>query len=514
MLQTIAAAQEVDIIHYRFSIQLTDHNDTIQGQAVIRAVIKSPGALKLDLAQLTEDGKGMKVISVEKADDTAAYPFSHKQNQLIIPVTRGIPGDTLVFRVAYKGVPADGLIISKNKFGQRTFFADNWPNRARHWIPCNDRPDDKASVEFLVTAPDYYKVVSNGVRIEETAIDKFTTRTHWKEDIPQATKVMVIGVAPFAVKTYDEKPGGVPVSAWVYPKDSTKGFYDYGLTPEILRFFSDYIGPYPYLKLANVQSTTVFGGMENASAIFYAEGSVTGNRSEEDLMAHEIAHQWFGDAVSEKSFAHLWLSEGFATFLTNYYFEKRYGWEVARERWEKAREEVAGFAKYSQQPVVDSTKDLMSLLNPNSYNKGAWVLQMLRNEVGDKSFQKIIQTYYQHNKGGNAETNDLKGIAENISGRNLSWFFDQWLHRPGIPVVSVKSYWEKEILTLTITQLQGAHFQFPLEFLVEGEDGRQLRIKETITSGKQFSRHNVAFRIKKITVDPDSKLLFRNVSKN
>src|SRR5207249_666261 len=131
-----------------------------------------------------------------------------------------------------------------------------------------------------------------------------------------------------AVKTFDDSPKNIPVSAWVYPQDSAKGFYDYALATEILKFYANYIAPYPYKKLANVQSKTIFGGMENASAIFYAENSVNGERTSEDLLAHEIAHQWFGDMASETSFEHLWLSEGFATYFTDLYFEKKYGKEA------------------------------------------------------------------------------------------------------------------------------------------------------------------------------------------
>src|SRR6478672_3808793 len=223
------------------------------------------------------------------------------------------------------GIPRDGLIISTNKYGERTFFSDNWPNRAHQWIPCVDRLDDKASFEFVVTAPSHYQMASNGTLVSRTAGGNEKTVTFWRETTPLPTKVMVIGVADFAVKKFADSPDSIPVTAWIFPGDSTKGFYDYALTPHMLRFFSDYIGPYPYRKLANVQSKTIFGGMENASAIFYAEGSVTGDRKWEDVYAHEIAHQWFGDMATEKSFAHLWLSEGFATYLTHIYFQHQYG---------------------------------------------------------------------------------------------------------------------------------------------------------------------------------------------
>ncbi|HEV7331649.1 MAG TPA: M1 family metallopeptidase [Flavisolibacter sp.] len=507
-------AQTVDVLHYSFILSLDDENDTIIGIANIRFLQKeNTGKVSFDLAHVNKDGKGMRVSSVtDGTKDENPLHYTHQNGKLEIQLRQNNINDTASVTIVYTGVPQDGLIISKNKFGQRTFFADNWPNRAHHWIPCNDRPDDKASFSFMVSAPSHYSVVSNGIKIKE---EKKDTRkiTLWQEDIPQATKVMVIGVARFAVKTYDEKPGGVPISAWVYPKDSTKGFYDYAVTPGIVKFFSNYIAPYPYKKLANVQSTTIFGGMENASCIFYAENSVTGDRSEEDLMAHEIAHQWFGDAASEKSFAHLWLSEGFSSYMAHIYFENKYGKDALTKRLKSDRETVIAFALSSDKPVVDSSENLMTLLNANSYQKGAWVLHMLRNEVGDEMFQKIIQTYYQQYKGSNAETRDFEAVAEKVSGKELTPFFDQWLYQPGIPMVSVKPYYEKDVLRLTITQLQGASFQFPLEILVEGENGKQLLLKENIATGRQLSRHNVPFKIKKIIVDPSCKLLFHNVSK-
>ena len=154
--------------------------------------------------------------------------------------------------------------------------------------------------------------------------------THWKESEPLPTKVMVIGVADFAVD-HTGDVGKVPVYDYVFPESKEAGFKSYAVAREILLFYIKMFGPYAYEKLANVQSKTIFGGMENASAIFYFENSVT-SKGIEELMAHEIAHQWFGDAASEKSFAHLWLSEGFATYMTNVYLENKYGIDTLKKR--------------------------------------------------------------------------------------------------------------------------------------------------------------------------------------
>ena len=400
------------------------------------------------------------------------------------------------------------MIISKNKFGDRTYFGDNWPNRAHNWIPCNDRPDDKAPFEFIVTAPSQYQVISNGVKKEERKLDGKRTLTRWKEDVPLSTKVMVIGVARFSIKEYSNSPANVPVSAWVYPQDKENGFYDYGVAPDIVKFFSGYIGAFPYEKLANVQSTTSFGGMENASCIFYSERSVTGNRKWEDVLAHEIAHQWFGDMASEKSFAHLWLSEGFATYFTDMYIEHKYGKDSATKRLQKERKEAIEFATYSSHSVVDSTSSLMSLLNANSYQKGAWVLHMLRNEVGDSVFHKTIQTYYQQYKGSNADTRDFEAVAEKVSGKELKWFFDQWLYQPGIPRLDISYFIDKNEVEVNISQKQKRVYKIPLEVKIIDVDGKIILKKIFIDQISVETKIKIDKSIKSVEFDPDASLLF------
>ena len=504
-------SQNVDVLHYRFELQLSDKNDTIKGLATITFVRKKHDrTVELNLYAIDKKGRGMRAFPENSAHSSSSVVFSQSGDNFQLFIG-SIMEDTLSISVPYVGIPADGLIISKNKYGDRTFFADNWPNRAHHWIPCVDKPDDKASFEFIVTAPSHYKVISNGIKLAEKEVGNEMKLTHWREDSPLSTKMMVIGVAKFATKTYDDSPKDIPISAWAYPRDSAKWFYDYALTPGILKFFADYIGPFPYNKLANVQSKTAFGGMENASAIFYNEDYVTGSRTYEDVMAHEIAHQWFGDMVSEKSFAHLWLSEGFADFFESLYTEKKYGEKAAREKWIAARDEVIAFARQSNKAVVDSTEDLMSLLNANSYKKGAWVLRMLQNEVGDSVFKKIIQTYYNQYKGSNAETRDFEAVAEKVSGKELTWFFDQWLYQPGIPKLNVTwDYNREDILFSPFGFEKKYKYQLPLEILLIFKDGTTEKQLLKIEISEKAGTYVIPSKKKpsKILLDPNAKLLF------
>ncbi|HEX2609038.1 MAG TPA: M1 family aminopeptidase, partial [Flavisolibacter sp.] len=285
--------QRIDVQHYKYEIELSDLSDAINGKATITVkYLEDASQIAFDLVSV-EDDKGM--VAFQVMENNKLIPSFHRNDKVTITLPAvARKGEVHSYEISYMGTPQDGLIISKNKFGERTFFADNWPNRAHHWIPCIDEPIDKASFEFIVSAPAAYQVISNGVKTGETTAG-LKKITHWKEDIALPSKVMVIGVARFAIKQFADSPPGLPVSAWVYPNDSAKAFFDYGVAPRIVQYFADYIAPFPYKKLANVQSKTIFGGMENASAIFYAEDLVTGKRQSEDVIAHEIAHQWFGD---------------------------------------------------------------------------------------------------------------------------------------------------------------------------------------------------------------------------
>ncbi|PWT95550.1 MAG: peptidase M1, partial [Bacteroidetes bacterium] len=240
----------IDVQHYDFKIKLSDADDHIEGEAVIQVkFLKNSTSLAFDLTQKNSSGKGMVVSSVKEKDQS--LNFSQEQNILKITLSNNANvGDIREFEIVYAGVPSDGMIISRNKFGKRTFFADNWPNRAHNWIPCNDHPSDKASVEFEVTAPAHYQVVGNGILIEETTIDEKSKFTHWKEDVVIPTKVMAIGVAEFAIH-YSGNVGNVPVYSWVFPENKKEGFYDYDQAPDIMPFYISKFGPYPYLKLAN-----------------------------------------------------------------------------------------------------------------------------------------------------------------------------------------------------------------------------------------------------------------------
>jgi aminopeptidase N len=448
----------------------------------------------------------MSVLQVSENGKPLIY--THTNNLLTIQFQTPVKaGERKEIGITYEGVPDNGLIITKNKYGHRVFFADNWPNRARNWLPCVDHPADKAALDFIVTAPYHYQVISNGVKISDTVINDRQRRTHYTETTPLSTKIMVIGVADFAIQE-SGTVNNIPVSSWVYPEEKDKGFYDYALAVDILPYFIKNVGPYAFKKLANVESTTMFGGMENASAIFYSdEASITGERKSESLLAHEIAHQWFGDMATEADWSHLWLSEGFATYMTILYFEHKYGYDTAKYMLSKNRQQVIDFARKRPRPVVDSSvTDYMELLNANSYQKGGWVLHMLRRQLGDSIFWKGIQTYYNRFAGKNAVTGDLCRVMEEVSGKNLKPFFIQWLFTGGHPRLNVTWKYNavKKLIDITVIQQQEVMFQFPLEIQVDGALTKQIAITDRET------RVSIPYTKKPATVilDPQINLLF------
>jgi aminopeptidase N len=509
--------QGIDIKHYTFEINLNDSTDIIECVATLKIHITKPILdFNLDLASISE-GKGMRVKDVSLNGTTLR--FTQQQDKLNIAFTQRLETNAdIAVKIIYGGVPSDGLIISKNKYGDRTFFGDNWPDRAHYWLPVIDHPSDKATVDFIVTAPPYYEVIGNGLMLEESFIDEKRKLTHWHEETPISTKVMVVGVARFAIQ-HKAFVHGIPVEQWVYPQDRLNGFHDFAAAEKILSFFIEHIGPYSYEKLANVQSKTLYGGMENASNIFYFENFVNGKADQDNLIAHEIAHQWFGNSASESDWNHVWLSEGFATYFSHLYNEFTYGTDRRAADMVTDRQTVIDYLKKKSLPVVFNTlpEKLAEILSPNSYEKGSWVLHMLRIEIGDQAFWEGIQLYYKEYRNANASTSDFQRIMESVSNQKLDNFIKQWLYTPGHPVLNASwTYYEKsETLDIIIEQLQNPIFSFPLEIAVyTGNDILPKTEKLKIDQKSNKFSIKVSRKPSHLELDPKVNLLFDGKMKN
>ena len=513
-------------LHYDVELNFDDQlSGFTAARTRISAEVLSPtlNTIDLDFGDLTID-------SVLVLDKPAQFQRTAETlNVMLAPAAKR--GDKLAITVNYHGRPKDGLVFAKDRDGNPSATGDNWPNRVHYWIPSLDHPSAKATVSFTISAPQRYEVTANGKFITLTGN---AATSHWKYEEAKAIPpyCMVVAVNQGAIINTEYQ--AVPLIYNVPQKDrdyAPKGFSPAG---PAISFFSQTIAPYPYEKLALIVGATRFGGMENSSAIVFTNtlfdqrpnefSAPAGNSNRisrrfgiptriESVVAHEIAHQWFGDSVTESTWADLWLSEGFATYFAGLFIENQDGEAAFREYMEDAARRYFNFEKQAASfPIHDTeTKDLMALLNPNNYEKGAWVLHMLRSRLGDEGFFKGLRDYYNAHKEANATTEDLRAALEKSSGKDLKQFFQRWVYGDGHPryELSWGSMERASVTNVTVrlVQLQaGDAFldPVPVEFTVRGKNVRRTIVptgKSTETTVQLPGNPSA------VTIDPDGTLL-------
>jgi aminopeptidase N len=328
----------------------------------------------------------------------------------------------------------------------------------------------------------------------------------------------MLGVADFAVQHLD-RFDGKPIQTWVARQDRDAGFFDFAEpTKKVLAYYSDLVGPFSYEKLANIVSNATSGGMEAASAIAYSEAAVTGDRSRrwQHVIIHEIAHQWFGNAVTEADWNDVWLSEGFATYYTLLFRGHAYGHDDFVAGLQDARKRVAAFYKddYDFQVVRPYVSDLNDVSGPMMYQKGAWTLHMLREKLGVDAFTAGVRSYYAEYRDKNARTADFMRHLEEASGQNLEGFFTQWLFQGGMPHVEASWRAEGDTVKVDLTQTQ-PKYRFALDVDIglryaDGTIGKATSVKLP-GGGGAHSKSSCSVHAEKevadVVVDPETRLL-------
>lgn len=454
----------IDIEHYRFDITLSDDTDVIDVHANIdlRLLDTAVHELTLDLIQRSSmrGDRGMRVSAVTSGGLPLRH--THRDDRLVIEVPPAAAAEgRMSVTLLYAGTPETGLVIGANKHGERTFFSDNWPNKARHWLATVDHIADKATAEFLVRAPSRLQVVSNGLQVERSNLANGLTLTHWRQSVPVSPWLFVIGAAEFAVQRVDTF-NGKTIETWVYRQDRDAGFHDFAVpTKEALGFYSAYVGPFEYEKLANIQSNSVSGGMESASAILYGDDSVTGERSRrwQSVIVHEIAHQWFGNSVTEASWDDVWLSEGFATYFTYLFFEHAQGREEFARYLAEARDSAMEFsAKNPEYRIVHANlQDMGEVTSRQTYHKGAWILHMLRDRIGDDKWWRGIQSYYRKYRNATATSGDFRHEMELACACSLQGFFDYWLYTGSTVILDASWHYDADASRVNIALERSGH---------------------------------------------------------
>jgi len=509
-------------LHY--DINLT-FNEQLTEISAARTEI-SLEVIKQNVTEIDLDFGEMPVDSVLIAGVQAQYNRTNEQLNVTLsqPANRG---DKLNITINYHGRPKYGLVFAKDRDGKQSATGDNWPNRVHYWVPALDHPSAKATVSFTISAPLRYQVVANGKFITTTG-NAATSLWKFEEAKPVPPYCMIVTVNEGAIINSSDKS----VTNLLYnvpQRDRDYAPKGFSSAAPALAFFNQTIAPYPYEKLALIVAETQFGGMENSSAIVFASNLLALRGSEkmsahfgiptriETVVAHEIAHQWFGDSVTEATWADLWLSEGFATYFAGLFIEKYEGDAAFQEYMRDAAERYFRYEKRSSLPIHDTTtKDLMSLLNENNYEKGAWVLHMLRKQLGDEAFFKGLRSYYNDHREANATTEDLRNALEKASGKNLKQFFARWIYGAGHPRYEL-TWGSMERRAVTTLQVQLNQLQqsepfldpVPVEFTVNGKPERKTIYPtgKSTTIPLRLSAQPTAIRI-----DPDNTLLKEVVS--
>jgi aminopeptidase N len=508
----------VDVVDYDVRLELPDTGAFLRGDVTVTARrTASVSRIWLDLTD------SMTVRSVEL--NGRRVTAEHRANRVVVPLPNR-DGDSVRVRVVYDGIVRDGLVVRKDSRGRWTWFGDNWPDRARLWLPTVDHPSDKATVTWAVGAPVGRTVVANGAMLGTRRLsgrDAGRAETRWRENRPIPPSLMVIGAGPlvrYDLREPDCHSGDqgqcVRQSVYVMPEIESWLPGPFAAAGPIVSLFERLVGPFPYEKLAHVQSETRFGGMENASAIFY-DGKLFSRRTmKESTIAHEIAHQWFGDAVTEREWAHLWLSEGFADYFAALWEQSIRGDTAFRLAMSQMRDKILADSIVATRPVIDTAQtDYLALLNANSYDKGAWVLYMLHREVGDSAFFRGLKSYYATYRHGTALTDDLRREIEKSSGRSLAQFFDQWLRRPGFAEPKIGWAFDAAAGGLSLFVLQDGPYgayELSLTVVITDADNVERRLlvtvpaeaRATVPLPGRFTR-----KPRSLAFDPDSFLLAR-----
>jgi aminopeptidase N len=505
----------VNVLDYDIHLDLPDSGLLLRGDVTVTAR-RAPSltTLRLDLID------SLMVRSVEV--DGERVTATHAANALDVPIASA-KGDTVHVRVVYDGPVHDGLVVRKDANGRWTWFGDNWPDRTRQWLPTVDHPSDKATVSWTVRAPTGRTVVGNGVPLGTKPLGAGRTETRWREGKPIPPSLMVIAAGPLVRHDLGEtacrngdRTQCVPQSVYVLPENASwlPGAFQYA--GPIVALFQDLVGPFPYEKLAHLQSNTRFGGMENASNIFYDGKLFPAQKVSDGLIAHETAHQWFGDAVTEREWAHLWLSEGFADYFAALWAQHAHGDSAFKREMGEMRAKILADPVVASRPVIDTAQtNYLALLNANSYEKGAWVLYMLHQQLGDSAFFRGLRSYYAKYRDSTALSDDLRRELEQASGRSLGQFFDQWLTRPGVAEPALG--WAFDASTGSVSlfvQQESARgpYAFPLTVVVTDADKVAHRLSVNVPAEARASlplTGHFERKPKAVAFDPDSLLLAR-----
>ncbi len=513
--------------HIALDLRLDVAKKSIAGEATLSIARIDARATELSLDAVSFDLESVELRTSDEGEFVAAnHVYDGQTIRVSIPVssTRG------AVRVRYRATPRRGLYFLAPDEHVRDRPSQVWSQcqdeDARHFFPCIDKPHNKQSTSLRVTVPEGWFALSNGVRDSDEDEEQGGVYRYRMDD-PHPSYLFTLVAGEF--ERIDDEADGVRLHYFVPKGKTDEGKRTFRRTPEMVRRFGKLTGvPYPWKSYSQiVVSDFIFGGMENTTATTMYEHILLDERAAidvtaDDLIAHELAHHWFGDLVTCRDWSHAWLNEGFATYMEHV---DREGW-LGRDEYEHGvRGDVAGYlseagGRYRRPIVCQDYEAPIDIFDRHLYEKGACVLHMLRLELGDDSFWRGIKAYLERHAHGIVETRDLMRALEEASGKSLERFFEQWVYRAGHPELDVKIDHEGEALTVTVKQSQaakeskekdkdeaGAHvfvLDLELDITIDGEVRREVR---RVDQANATFTIRVPKRPQFVVVDPELRIV-------
>lgn len=494
------ASYDVLLYDFRYWRVNLDPSLSYEVEQVIKLVLLEP------TERLVFDCVGLNVHSCFSCPDSSLLSFFQDDRSLVIDLGQEfLPGETLSVMISYTGYANTSFYSTRTRYGERIYYTLCFASTARYIFPCVDHPLDKALFNLTIYVPFGYIVASNGELIWERD-DSTTYACEYRSSFPMATYLFTIHIFPYEIwhrTSFD----GIPIVVYYYPRDRGNVFSDFNRLPEILDFYKDLFGQYPFEKVGYAIAPVFagYGAMENQTMITFGDRLINGRRTYESVIAHELSHQWFGDAVSIADWRDFWLNEGFAQYAELLFIERFYPDQFRSSINSLHQDFFNAEPREGRFPLYDPEV----YLGYTVYYKGASVMHMLRYVMGDSLFFRALQEYYYRFRYRNVTTDSFRVVCEEVSGLDLDWFFYQWVYQQGYPELE---YYFRNIGDTTrifIRQVQRdapPRFILPLEIMLTGERERYVF---HVWISDSFETLSVVswFEVLDVTLDPNEWLL-------
>lgn len=446
----ILGQDKIDVLHYQLKLDLFTESKILSGSVIIQFKLNDSAVDSIHFNFYDN----MKIKKIELNREKIEY----LQNNNLLSFANTTKCDTCILEINYEGTPQKsglgGFIFGKLN-GKSVVYNLSEPDFTSTWFPCNDLPTDKAMLDIYITNDSSQVSVSNGNLIDVSVSGNRKTY-HWKTIYPISTYLVSVYSSDY-VSFSDQyisldSSDTMSVDYFVFPDQLSEARNDFKNHPKMLNVFSKLFGEYPFIKEKYGVAEFLWqaGAMEHQTITGIGSNFISGNNFFEDIYIHELAHQWWGNAVGPKSWKDIWLNEGFATYSEALYYEAISGSDALKSTM---------LAKYHDRFEGKLYNPGENLFGTTVYDKGAWVLHMLRWEIGDEVFFKILREYFNKYKYLNASTEDFKNVCEQVSGKNLEKFFAQWVFE-GDDQIRIRYEWNSAIVkdlnsvTLHIQQVQ------------------------------------------------------------